>query len=208
MAFNLFGVRSRPTGANASIELREDDGATWSIETNASANSLIIKRGNTTSFTLKPNPDANDIALDLRVSVSAPNNELGVAAYFDTTITGTTAGHTYGLGSWINTSAATTLAAGHIIVPFEGGVYAGESQSTARIVFAGQHQAVLTDSPASLYAWRLNTSHTVDAIMTAANPGSVGYAADATTDSTKIGDIPFVEIGSTTYYIRLYDAAS
>ncbi len=209
MAFNLFGAQSKPTGADASIELREDGGATWSIETNATANSLIVKRGGTTSFTLKPNPDANDIALDLRVSVSAPNNELGVAAYFDTTITGTVAGHTYGVGSWINTSAATVLSAGKIIVPFEGGVYTGEAQASARIVFAGQHQAILNGAPTTLHAWRLTTTQTVTAVIAAANAGSVGYAADATTDSSKVGDIPMFDIvGHGVVYIRLYDAAS
>lgn len=152
-----------------------------------------------------------DIGLPVFVTVGNANNQLGMSGYFDATITGTTAGHCYGFGSWINTSAATVLSAGNIIVPFEGGVFAGESQSSARIVFAGQHQAILNDNPTSLHAWRLNVAAaagTVTAVIAAANPGSVGYAASAGTTSNKIGDVPLFDIvGAGVVYVRIYDAA-
>lgn len=147
----------------------------------------------------------------LRVSVTATdaNNEYGMSAYFQADIDGTTADHCYGLGSWINTTGTPVLSAGHIIVPFEGGVYTGEAQAAARVVFAGQHQAILNGAPASLHAWRLNTSQTIDALIAAANAGSVGYVADATTDSTKCGDIPIADIvGTGVVWVRCYDAAS
>ena len=153
------------------------------------------------------------IGYDVRVTVSAPNNQFGMSGYFDATINGTTAGHCYGLGSWINTGASSpVLSAGNIIVPFEGGVYAGESQSSARIVFAGQHHAILNDAPASLHAWRLNVAAaagSITALIAAANPGTVGYVANATANSTKLGDIPMFDIvGAGVVYVRVYGVQS
>lgn len=143
------------------------------------------------------------------VTVAAPNNQSGMSAYFDATITGTTAGHSYGLGSWINATGAAVLSAGHIIVPFEGGVYTDGAQATARIVFAGQHQAILGGVPASLHAWRLNTNRTITAVIAAANPGSVGYVAGAGTAGIQVGYIPIADIvGPGIVYVRVYSSAT
>lgn len=144
------------------------------------------------------------------VTVSAPNNQSGMSAYFDATINGTTAGHCYGVGSWINTGdTSPVLSAGHIIVPFEGGVYTGEAQAAARIVFAGQHQAILNGAPASLHAWRLNATQTVTAVIAAANPGSVGFVAGAGTSGVQVGYIPIADIvGVGVVYIRVYSSAT
>ncbi len=212
MAYNVLGAQSRKAGADASIELVDDEGVIWGIATDNSANSLIIKRGSTTVVTLKDGTGATastGIRMDVRTSVVAPNNAYGMAAYFDTTITGTVAGHSYGLGSWINSGSSADFASGHIIVPFEGGVYTGEAQASARIVFAGQHQAILNGAPDTLHAWRLNTTQTVTAVIAAANAGSVGYVNDSTTDSTKVGDVPLFDIvGYGVRWVRVYDAAS
>ena len=154
---------------------------------------------------------AGDSYSGVRVAVTAENstNAYGCAAYFDTTITGTTAGHTYGTGSWINIGASAVASSGHIIVPWEGGIYEGSATMTnARCVFAGQYQAVLTNTPATLHAWRLNTTKTITALIAAANSGSVGYAASAGTTSTKCGDIPIADVvGHGVVYVRCYDAA-
>ena len=147
----------------------------------------------------------------VRVAVTAPasSNAYGMAAYFDTTITGTTAGHSYGVGSWINTASTPVLSAEHIIVPFEGGVYTGEAQATARIVFGGQHQAILNGAPASLHAWRLNTTQTITAVIAAANAGSIGFTGGAGTSGTQVGYIPIADIvGTGVVYIRVYDSAT
>ena len=99
------------------------------------------------------------------------------------------------------------LSAGHIIVPFEGGVYTGEAQASARIVFGGQHQAVLGGAPTSLHAWRLNTNQTITALIAAANPGSIGYTA-GTAAGTAVGWVSFCEVvsGPTPGYINIYSA--
>jgi hypothetical protein len=141
------------------------------------------------------------------VTAAAPTNAYGMAAYFDTTITGTTAGHCYGLGSWINTSSTPVLSASHIIVPLECGVYTGEAQASARIVL-GQFQAILNGAPASLHVFRINTSQTTTAVFAAANAGSIGFASGAGTTSTKNGDIPLADVvGTGVVYVRTYDAA-
>ncbi len=154
---------------------------------------------------------AGDIGVNVGVTVATPNNALGMSGYFDVTITGATAGHSYGFGSWINGGSAATFTAGHIIVPFEGGVYSGVAQASARIVFAGQHMAILAGAPSTLHAWRLNVAAaagSVTAVIAAANPGSVGYVASGTTSSSKIGDVPMFDIvGAGVVWIRIYDAA-
>ena len=152
---------------------------------------------------------AGDSYSGVRVAVTAPaaTNAYGMAGYFDTTITGTTAGHCYGLGSWINTSTTPVLSASHIIVPLECGVYTGEAQASARIVL-GQFQAVLNGAPASLHVFRINTTQTTTAVFAAANDGSLAFTASGTTGSNKNGDIPIADIaGRGVVYVRTYDAA-
>ena len=139
------------------------------------------------------------------------HDESGAVDYGETHINGATTGHVYGRGSWINVDDAGVPAAGHILVPFEGGVYSGAAVMTnARVVFGGQHQAVLTNTPASLHCWRLNTTKTITALIAAGNSGSVGYVANATANSTKLGDIPLADIagGVGVVYVRVYGAQS
>ena len=147
-------------------------------------------------------------AVNVKATLTSGQNNLGVAGYFETHIAGTTEGHTYGLGSWINLDTGGTLSAGHIIVPIEGGVYTGEAEAAARIVFAGQHQAILGGAPASLHAWRLNTNRTITALIAAANPGSVGYAADVTLNTgSKLGNVPLFDIvGVGVAYVEVFSS--
>lgn len=182
----------------------------------------IVTSGSTAAIAVKVHQDPSDInggsrmykttpsggyGMDMYATLAGGASE-GLSAYFEGHITAALTGHTYGLGSWINVDAASLLAAGFICTPFEGGVYAGDAQAAARVVFAGQHMAILAGAPASLHAWRLNTTQTITALIAAANPGSVGYAASAGTTSNKVGDIPFADIagGPGLRYIRLYDA--
>jgi hypothetical protein len=132
----------------------------------------------------------------------------GLTGYYEGHISAATTGHTYNLGSWINADAVSVFAAGHIITPFEGGIWTGTAQAAARIVFAGQHQAILNGAPASLHAWRLNTTQTITALIAAANAGSVGYVASVATASTKVGSIPLADvIGTGVVWVRCYDSA-
>jgi len=132
----------------------------------------------------------------------------GVNGYLQGDLYGTSAGHTYGLGSWFNLQTGYVATAGHIHVPFEGGLWSGDAQANLRAVFAGQHQAILAGAPASLNAWRVNTNQTVDALIAAANAGSVGYAIDAGVAANKGGAVPLVDVvGHGIRWVYLYDAA-
>jgi len=135
----------------------------------------------------------------------------GLSAYFEGHLSAALTGHTYNLGSWINVDAISLLAAGYICTPFEGGIYAGTAQAGARIVFAGQHQAILAGAPASIHAWRLNVSQvigSITALIAAANPESVGFAAGETA-STQAGTIPIADIvGTGVVYINTYTTSA
>ena len=147
----------------------------------------------------------------LYAEITSGSDELGAVDYGELHVAGTSAGHTYGRGSWINIDDAAILAAGHIHVPWEGGVYeAAATMTNARIVFGAQCQAILTNTPASLHCWRLNTTKTITALIAAANSGSVGYVANATANSTKLGDIPLADIagGVGVVYVRVYGVQS
>ncbi len=131
----------------------------------------------------------------------------GLCDYQEGHITGVQTGHIYNHGSWINVDAGDYLD-GSIITPYEGGIWSGTTQPLGRVVFAGQHMAILFDAPASLHAWRLNTTQTIDALIAAANAGSVGYAAAVGTTSNKVGDLPLADVvGHGIRWVRLYDAA-
>jgi hypothetical protein len=135
----------------------------------------------------------------------------GLSGYHEGHITAALTGHTYNFGSWINVDTAAVLGAGFIVAPFEGGVYTDSDQDDARIVFAGQHQAILHKAPASLHAWRLNVAQVagnITALIAAANPESVGYVTSGATASTKVGSIPIADIVSKgIVWVRCYDSA-
>ncbi len=135
----------------------------------------------------------------------------GLSGYHEGHITAALTGHTYNFGSWINVDAISLLAAGHIVTPFEGGIYADTVQAAARVVFVGQGQAILAGPPASLHAWRLNVAQVagnITALIAAANPESVGYVTSGATASTKVGSIPIADIVSKgIVWIRCYDSA-
>ena len=180
----------------------------------------IIVAGSTNTIAVKVHQDPSAInggvrmyetvaddsyGLDMYTILAGGKSE-GMNGYFEGHITAAIDGHTYGLGSWINVDGASYLAAGHICTPFEGGIYAGDAQAAARVVFAGQHQAILTGAPASLHAWRLNSTQTITALIAAANPGTVAFQASALETSTPIGSIPLVDVvGVGVGYVRLYD---
>jgi len=141
------------------------------------------------------------------VALASGANAEGVAAYFETNTSGTSTGHTYGLGSWINIGTAAVPAAGHIHVPLEVGVYEDAATMTnARIVFGIQAQGILTGTPASLHFARINTTKTITALFAAANPGSIAYTA-GTGAGTAVGWIAIADIvGVGVVYAKVYSA--
>lgn len=185
----------------------------WTATPTLTSLTLSGSGGNTLSVT-NTGLTAGDSYSGIRASVTANNatNAYGVSGYVQSDLTGTTAGHVYGFGSWINTSGTPVLSAGNIIVPFEGGIYAGEAQTNARIVFGGQFQAILSGTPNTIHAFRLNynrgTSENITAVFAAANAGSIAYTSGAGTTSNKAGDIAIADVvGTGVVYVRCYDAA-
>lgn len=134
----------------------------------------------------------------------------GLAGYYEGHIAGTQAGHTYNFGSWLNVDTGAVLN-GSLVVPYEGGVWAGEAQAAGRIVFAGQHQAILAGAPASLHAWRLNVAQVagnITALIAAANPQSVAYRA-GTAGTGVVGTIPIADVvGTGVVYIDVHGAVA
>ena len=131
----------------------------------------------------------------------------GLNGYVDGTILGTPTGATYGFGSWVAVDDAAVLGA-NVVTPHDVGIYTGAAQATANMYFAGQAQAQLNGAPGALHAWRFNTTQTIDAIFLAANAGSLGWVADATSDDAKTGGIPFATVGGAVQWIRLYAGGS
>ena len=132
----------------------------------------------------------------------------GLCGYVEGHLSAASTGHVYGFGSWINADAVSVFAAGHIITPFEGGIWTGTAQAAARVVFAGQHQAILNGAPASLHAWRLNSTQTITALIAAANPGTIGYSA-GTAGTGVVGTVPlFDAVGPGILYIDVHAAVA
>jgi len=199
-AQTVFGAYA--SGATIVIESTSPDKVQWAVGAAPTVGEILPSVHVTVS-----NLGAAVNGNDFYVTVANPNNQSGTSAYFDSTYTGATAGHCYGLGSWINAGAA-VFSAGNIIVPFEGGVFTSGSNPNGRVVFAGQHQAILNDAPASLHAWRLNTTQTITAVIAAANAGSIGYTA-GTGGGTAVGWIAIADIvGVGVVYAKVYSATA
>jgi len=147
----------------------------------------------------------------LTTSMGSGHTE-GLWAYGGGHLTGTTNGHVYGRSEWINVDDTAVLTAGNIIVPHDTGVYTGVAHANARIIFGGQHMAVLAGVPASIHAWRLNVSQNIGritALIAAGNPESVGWVAGAGTSGTQVGYIPIADIvGPGVVFVRCYSSAT
>lgn len=130
----------------------------------------------------------------------------GLGGYVDGTILGTNTGAVYNFGSWLCLDDAADIAAA-IITPLDLGIYSGAAQAAATLSMI-QMQAQLAGAPASLHMFRLNHTQTPTALYIATAAGSIGYVADATEDDAKVGGVPFLTIGATTYWIRLYPGGS
>jgi hypothetical protein len=136
----------------------------------------------------------------------------GLCAYFDGTVAGTPAGHTYNVGSWINLASGSVPGASAIMTPIETGVYDGGATLTnARVVFGGTHQAIFNNGApgASLHCWRLNSTVALTALIQAGNAASVAYQAGTGT-GVAAGYITFFTSpdGPGTGYIKVYSATS
>lgn len=137
-------------------------------------------------------------------------NDLGIGVYSESHVAGTGTGHTYGGGFWINLDAAYTGPNGYILSAQDNGIY-GDAETAltgVEVVFGLRMEGIVSQNPGSFYPFSVNTNNrAITALFEGAAAPSVGYAASAGTTSTKIGDVPLFKVGSTTGYVRIYDAA-
>lgn len=154
---------------------------------------------------------SSDIGLSVVAWAAACVNQLGVAGYFETHLTGTLAGTVYGFGSWINLEAAVACGS-NMLCAQDNGIYGPTGLSTgvssAKLVIGMRMELVLDDgqNPGSLFLFSTNI---YDNALTAIF--DVNALADLSNTTTKSGDsvaIPFVKIASsgTTYYINIYSS--
>jgi len=186
---------------------------------------IITTPGNTERIAVKvhhdPTVDSQRIQYNTVVSgaygkqsvgILAAGNSQGVAHYFSSQVAGQQDGLIYGVGSWIDLGAD-FIGTSSPLTPVDTGVYnaPGSDISLSRIIFAGQHMAILDAVPGQMYAWRLNVAAAagpITALIQAGNIQSVGYIAAITETADPIGYIPLAFIAGIAAaqpcYVRVY----
>lgn len=143
-------------------------------------------------------------------SSASGKNNLGIGVYSESHVSGTGTGHTYGGGYWINLDSGYTGPNGYILSAQDNGIY-GDSETAltgVEVVFGLRMEGIVSQTPGSFYPFSVNTNNrSITALFEAAAAPSVGYVAGAGTTSTKIGDVPLFKQGSTTGWVRIYNAA-
>ncbi len=146
-------------------------------------------------------------AISVYNTVAAPNNELGVAGYFESDISGTLAGHVYGFGSWINFGTA-TVGGGHHIAAQDNGIYGTATLTNTRVIFGLKAEAIITGTPAALCPFYLGTSNkSITALFDIASAPAIGTVAASS--GTITGKVPlYVDAAGTVKWIAVYDSLS
>ena len=143
-------------------------------------------------------------------SIAAGNLGDGYGAVeIDITATGNLAGMVAASSSWLNITGTGVAGTGNIVAAQSNGIYADTGANTNAIVIFGMRcSGILTDAPRVFAPFSLNTSNReITALFEMnANP-DVGYRAAATTNSTKVGDVPlFCDAAGQQYFVRIYSA--
>jgi hypothetical protein len=140
------------------------------------------------------------------VAIAAPHNELGGAGYFESDVSGTFAGHFYGMGSWINFGAA-SITGGNIIAAQDNGIYGTATMTNSIIVFGMRMEGIVTGTPGQFVPFSLNTANrSITALFNIASGPSIG-AVNGTPTAAASGSIPlFVDGNGTVKYARYYDS--
>ncbi len=142
-------------------------------------------------------------------TVAAPNHGDGYGAFeIDVTATGTFAGISAAMSSWLNITG--TGAVGSLIVCCQNnGIYADSGANTgSTVIFGMRAQGILTDAPTVFAPFSINTSNrAVTALFHMTSNPDVGYLANSGTSGGKVGDVPlFCDAAGTQYFVRIYSA--
>jgi len=165
------------------------------------------------TFTHQAGNTQGKVKFDVTLANAAMDDGYGVFEV-NANLTGTTTSWVAASSAWVNINTA-TAGSGVMVASVNNGIYeaAGGTVTGAYLAYGGRYQAILGDGDATrLAVFSLNVSgDTATSIfVTDSSDGKeVGFALDATSDSTKLGDVPFLMLaGGTIGYVRLYDAAS
>jgi len=130
------------------------------------------------------------------------------AVEVDLTLTGTVAGFTAAMSSWVNITG-TGAVGSNIVCAQTNGIYADSGANTGSIVIFGMRcSGILTDAPTVFAPFSINTSNrAITALFEMNSNPDVGYLANTGTSGTKVGDVPlFCDAAGQQYFVRIYNA--
>lgn len=137
----------------------------------------------------------------------------GVACYFAAEVDGTQTGDIYGGGLWIEPQSTYINIADNMVI-WDLGIWCanGAGQTMALQDIIGIQMCIdVGEAPDTIHWFRLNSAATtgiITAVFAAANPDSVGYAADVTINNAdKLGNVPLFNIvGLGVCYVEIFSA--
>lgn len=187
-------------------------GTAWSDLFLASGGVVNFNAGDAT-FTHQAGDTQGKVKFDATLADAAMDDGYGVFEV-NANLTGTTTSWVAASSAWVNINTA-TAGSGVMVASVNNGIYeaSGGTVTGAYLAYGGRYQAILGDGDATrLAVFSLNVSGdtaTSFLVVDSTDGKEVGYAADSTSDSSKVADIPFLMFADGTIrYIRLYDAAS
>lgn len=136
-------------------------------------------------------------------------NELGVALYAETHLTGVLAGTLYGSGSWINIDSAATPGA-NMICAQDNGIYidAAPTITSAKLVIGMRMECIVADgaNPGELYLFSTNIYDNALTAMFDINAKVDAGWITSTATTTTTGHIPLFKEASTgtVFYVNVY----
>lgn len=155
-SYNVIGEMSRRWGADASLDLVEDNGATWSLATSAASDSLTLTRDGSTYAVWKGDPSGAVLG----------------GSGTSTTPTSTSTANSNFLGYWVKNTAATGDTRGIYMRLYVSGAGAGE---------AGRfYTTVNADNAAT--GGTVNGVHASLSVATGGSISGTGHALRATLD--------------------------
>jgi len=135
----------------------------------------------------------------------APANSYGLAAYFESDVSGTQSGEfVYGMGSWINLLTG-TVGAGKYLCAQDNGIYeeAAATVTNALVIFGMRMEKIMSDTDAKTFPFSINTNNAaITALFDCQTMTDFGITSGHSTGSNQI---PFArDANGTVYYMNVY----
>ncbi len=137
-------------------------------------------------------------------TVVNPAEDYGMNGYFESHVSGTLAGHTYGGGFWVNVDKGfVDLAGGYFVCAQDNGIYeeAATTFSNSIYIYGMRAEFVSTSTPsAGVHMFSSNTSNrAITSLFIAADAGpSIGYTAGGglSPEASVAGTIRFASLSN------------